>query len=492
MALQSVIGWFTGTKLAMSLQNRVLRTLQTHNLLPAGEVVVVGVSGGADSLALLHSLHQLRERVGYRLHVATLDHGLRGEAGAADVDFVVSICNEWGIPVTSGVQGIDSKNIGIEESARVARYQFLAKVAGEVGAQRVAVAHQAGDQAETVLMHILRGAGLYGLGGMRYSAPMPHSHGYTLVRPLLNISRREIEAYCKEHDLSPRHDLTNEDIKFLRNRLRHDVLPMIDSIIPNVEARLNQLTDVAQVENDFMEQAVQKCIAEHVTVADAKSKSELPVKQVFIPRPVFADLHPALQRRLIAWAIKQVWRAQSEIGYKHILAAVGVALNSEVGAIAQMPAGLQLRVDYDHLIIEWEVSRTLEPDMPLLTRNNEIPVTVPGATLVNDDWLLLAATEPLEDAAARLVIPPNAVVKLRVRQAGDRFAPLGMNGHTRKISRWMVDHKIPQALRDQIPLLVVNENIAAIALGDSWAINEKFAPHTNSPSVIAFKWAKKG
>ncbi|MCB9453227.1 MAG: tRNA lysidine(34) synthetase TilS [Anaerolineaceae bacterium] len=232
------------------VHQKAFQTIQKHNLIPQHTLVVVAVSGGADSLALLHILQELRPRLECDLHVATLDHGLRGADGAADAHFVAATAAAWGLPVTIGNTNVpalmEQTGQGVETSARQARYAFLAGVARDVGASLVATAHHADDQAETILLHLLRGSGLRGLRGMAFHAALPGFPEITLVRPLLATSRTEIETYCREHHLTPRHDATNQDTTLLRNHIRHDILPQLQTINPQIVPTLMNLSESAQ------------------------------------------------------------------------------------------------------------------------------------------------------------------------------------------------------------------------------------------------------
>jgi tRNA(Ile)-lysidine synthase len=206
---------------------RVRRYARRYGLLAAGETVVVGVSGGPDSLALLHLLRRLSAELGLSLRVAHLNHGLRGAMADEDASFVASLAASWGLPCTVGQMDVRSTAAGrsLEEAARQARYRFLAEVAG-AAAGTIAVGHNADDQAETVLMHFLRGTGVAGLRGMLprtaladYRLGIPAKGQLWLVRPLLGVPRRDIEVYCAKNELEPRFDRSNEDLTFFRNRL---------------------------------------------------------------------------------------------------------------------------------------------------------------------------------------------------------------------------------------------------------------------------------
>ena len=470
----------------MDLLETALRSIQRNGLIREGSTVVIGVSGGPDSLALLHVLRQLSSQLSLRLHVATFDHQLRGESSIEDTRFVEQIGREWGVPVTVGRGDVrqiaETNNIGIEAAARRARYDFMAQVAREVGASHVAVAHHADDQAETVLIHIIRGSGLDGLSGMAAQAPLPGHPDITLIRPFLKATRAQIEAYCQEHHLNPREDITNRDTSLLRNFIRWETLPHLEKLNTNVRQALAQLADIAQVERDYMERALQQVIVQHVTLHD---------HAVEIGREQFRTLHPALQRRYVYWAARRVLRNDTATGYLHVVSAVEIGVRGSVGATALLAGGARLRVDYDTLVIERTDVTTRLPDVPLIAEETEVAVTIPGTTRLPDGtWMLRSwVAGNKEKAQARLAIPDRSRVVLRSRRDGDRIAPLGLGGHTQKVGRWMINHKIPKAIRDRIPLLIVNGEIAAICTGTQWAIGETFAVNKDTPCVY-FAWEK--
>ncbi len=461
---------------------RVRHTLQKAKLIPSGSPVVMAVSGGADSVALLHILWQLAPRLGFQLTAATLDHQLRGEESAADVLFVETICREWNIRLHKGQADVRrlalERHLSLEAAARVARYDFLAAVAHQVGADYVVVAHHAGDQAETVLMRLLRGTGLRGLGGMRLRAPMPGHPDIWLIRPLLNIARHQIDAYCQEHQLDPRHDSSNSDLTIWRNRLRHEVLPYLETISPNVEQSLARLADVAAVDDDYMEQQLRQLIE-----SDAVRKTEQTIR---LGRTFFRDLHPALQRRLLRWAGQQLG-AVDDLDLAHVVDAVEIGLHGRQGALALLTGDVRLRVDYHAIVIESQSSPDIVPDIPLLSAGDEYPVTIPGlVTLEGWELVIDSRLSDTNEAVTRLAIPAGATITLRTRRAGDRFAPLGMKGHTQKLNRWMINRKISVKMREQIPILCIDDEVAAVVYGDPWTIADKFAVGNSDSSTIYF------
>ncbi len=398
------------------------------------------------------------------MHAATLDHGLRGDAGADDARFVIETAQRWNIPATAGYADVAAlaaeRGLSIEAAARAARYDFLAAVAHETGADRVAVAHNADDQVETVLLHLLRGSGVSGLAGMAALASLPGHPDLLLIRPLLDVARADLDAYCQDHDLHPRHDASNDDQRYTRNRLRHDLIPHLRDLSPQVERRLLQLAEIAAVEDDFVSAALQAAIETQITRTSDR---------VSLPRATFASLHPALQLRFIITALAELDAADAAT--IHLRAAADLALTGQVGAIAQFPHGLRLRVDYNDIYVERETAAN--DDRFLLPAGAAIPLVAPGVVDF-DRWRLETAPISSDAAAVELNVPEGAVLTLRGRRAGDRFAPPGLGGHTQKLSKWMIDHKIPRNLRERVPLLVVDDQIAAV-YWNGWFVSARFS-----------------
>jgi tRNA(Ile)-lysidine synthetase-like protein len=464
------------------LLEAVRQVIQKFQLIPPASIVLVGVSGGADSLVLLHVLHSLHSGLGFSLHAATLDHSLRGEQSAADVRYVENLCQQWSILVTVGKMDVKAiareRHLSIEAAARLARYDFLADTAHRVGAQRIAVAHHANDQAETVLMHLIRGTGIHGLRGMSRLSPVPDHPDLMLIRPLLSITRAEIERYCEENGLQPRQDASNLDTTILRNHLRLELLPHLATLNPRIQQIIVQLADAAAVEDDYIQSELQR-----ITSSPAVTVGK---EQISIRREGFRQLHPALQRRLIAWGLDRLGRAEV-IDYAHLLEAVHLGLNGRVGAAALFAGGIRLRVDYESLLIETTDSRVPKMNYPLMTADGELTVPIPGM-IDFEGCTLHASPSPITggDADCRLALPEHALVTLRTRHEGERFTPLGMGGHSQKLNRWMINRKIPRSVRERIPLLCINDEIAALFVDGKWTVSERFAVGKDVTNVTYF------
>lgn len=445
----------------------LVRTLQQQSFI-ANSPIVLAVSGGTDSLAMLHAFTQLQAKLGCELHVATLNHGLRTTA-VEDVRFVQGIAQQWGIPCTAGYVDVpalaQATGKNMEAVAREARYTFLAQVARQVQAHYIATAHHANDQAETILMHILRGTGSAGLQGMAVQTPLPYAPELTLLRPMLALTRTELEDYCQQHGLQPRADETNQDTTLLRNAIRLEILPQLAQINPQIHKSLSRLGDIVRVEHDFMEQQYQRIVAPHITI--------LGTRRILLPRTVFREIHPALQRRWFIEAVRYLRGNTDELSYERIQAALETTAAGSVGAVVQFSHQIQVVIEYENIVVQTADSQAFPAAYLRLSASEPLRVTVPGITDTSDNWQLHTSLSNLSTATTTLYAPPNAALMLRTRQPGDIFAPAGLNGQHQKLKKWLIDHKIPRPIRDHLPLLIINETIAALLL-PRWILAEPF------------------
>ncbi len=443
--------------------------------------IIVAVSGGADSLALLHALYHLHPSHAFSLHVATLDHGLRGSAGAADADAVVELARAWGLGVTRGVADVYTAlydGEGIEAAARRIRYAFLAQVAREQKARYIAVGHHADDQAETILWHIIRGSGLKGLGGMRVQSTLPNHPDLVLLRPLLSFTRQQIEAYCREQGLSPREDATNRQLDYTRNAIRWRILPLLRAMNPQIHRTLGHLGEATAIDWDFIDHQATEQLAPYWEKG--------PEQRLRFPIARYRGLHAALKRRLVQMALAALSGTTSDVSFAQIRAAVDCADKGVVGKWSPLGRGWRLRVAYEHLVFEPSADGVVpEHDFCSLTPGQVVGVNARGLTHIpNADWRLHIASEPPASYQARMALPPNVRLSLRTWRAGDRFAPLGMGGRRRKLQDWFVDNKVPRPWRAYIPLLLADEEIIAIVYGAVWTISERVrSPHADNPTV---------
>jgi tRNA(Ile)-lysidine synthase len=459
----------------MDLLHEVQSYIDAHCLLKHGTRVVVGVSGGPDSVALLHVLRRLAAPLALTLHVAHLHHGMRAADADTDADFVVALAEEWGLPCT--VERVDvpalaaEHKLALEEAARRARYTFLHKVAQQTGALCVAVGHNADDQAETVLMHLLRGAGPAGLRGMLPATPLRDYHllvpcpkpapEMKLIRPLLAIPRADIEAYCAEQQLSTRFDRSNLDMTFFRNRLRHEVLPYLAQINPRFGQNLRHLAEVVRADYDLLH--------EFASVAwDTLLVKNAPDLLAF-NLAGWRTQPLSIQRAILRRATYKLRHSLRDVSFVHIEDAVRIAQQGATGAQATLPHGLRLTVGYSTLTIAGEDVLHLPPENPWLAPGCVIPLAIPAEIDLPHGWRLHIQEAPhwnLEaitnncnplvawmDADALDAAADAGGPTLRTRRRGDVFQPQGMGHATVRLSDLLINMKIPRPWRDYVPLV---------------------------------------
>ena len=426
--------------------------------LSPGARLVVAVSGGPDSLALLHSLARLQGETAFELHGAHLDHGLRGEASAADARFVAQTFRALGIPLTSGsadVQAYRARHrTSLEEAAREVRYDFLARVATERGADSVALGHTADDQAETVLMHVVRGSGLAGLAGM--DAAGRRSIGAAdllLLRPLLAVVREDTLACCRALGLEPRLDESNRSPDMTRNRVRMELMPLLQELNPQARNAILRLAAAARQQISHLDEQV-------ASLAPGAMRVE--AGTVALDRRLVAPLPAAVRLHLLRLAVATAKGDLDGIYQAHLDQMDGM-LAGPASRTADLPGGLTFSVTYNDAILT--AGPPPQPDMPPpLTKAHAL--NVPGETAA-EGWLATTRIGPAPDEsplggglAARLdPALAGEPLTLRARQPGDRFQPLGMTGR-KKLKAFLIDEKVPRAHRDRIPLLVTPRGIA--------------------------------
>ena len=464
----------------MDLLRDVSAYIERHQLIEPGSCIVVGVSGGPDSVTLLHLLRRLAESWDLHLHVAHLNHSIRGAAADEDMRFVGQLAKSAGLPCTTELIDVpnlaDREGLALEEAARRARYAFLSRVAQAAGAHMIAVGHNADDQAETVLMHLLRGAGPAGLRGM---LPATRMRDYrmlslgdksladlVLIRPLLNTPRADIEAYCSEENLQSRFDRSNLDTTYFRNRLRHEVLPDLAKISPRISERLRNLAEVVRADYRLLQ--------EFVSVAhDTLLVADHPDALVFdLAR--WREQPLAIQRALVRRSAYRLRRTLRDVDFEHVEQAVDVAQRGGTGAQAVLPHSLELTVGYTTLTISEAGALHLPSECPWLESGDQMRVAVPGLTPLPGGWTLRAEETSTWDIEA-VTENPNPLAAwidarsleraplLRTREEGDRFVPQGMQGSEVRLSDFLINTKLPRPWRDHLPLLVSQGRIVWVA-----------------------------
>jgi tRNA(Ile)-lysidine synthase len=427
--------------------------------------LVVGVSGGADSLCLLDVLHAL----GYPLIVAHFDHGLRPES-AADAAQVRGEAEARSLAFVTERQDVAAlareESFSIEEAARIARYGFLYDQARQNGAQGIAVAHTADDQVETVLMHLLRGAGMAGLKGMTYRIIHPEwDPEIPLLRPLLGAWRSEIEAWCEEHALWPLHDASNADTTFFRNRLRHELIPYLSDYNPRIKDVVWRMSQSLTGDYEVLQLAIEETWDE-VCLREGEDYVELSVEAMcHYPR--------GMQRSLVRRAIACLRPLLRDIDFDAVERALAfVAAPTDSGQM-DLIAKLVLWSENGHIFLAERHAKVIDAGWLQMPPEMEISLDVPGEVEL-DDWRLIATLQneiDLDELSETMADPWQAWLDadllklplvLRTRRPGERFKPLGMDGHSMKLSDFWVNEGLNRRARTGWPLVFSGEELASV------------------------------
>ena len=309
---------------------KVLDTINRHNLIEKGDKIVLGISGGPDSVCLLHILNRLKEQFDIEIYAAHLNHQIRGIEAQKDALYVTRLCEEMGIKYF--VRSIDvpkycqENKLSIEDGARKLRYEMFFEIMQRTHANKIAIAHNVNDQAETILMRIMRGTGLHGLRGIEYI------RDNVIIRPILDIERSEIESYCEQYNLNPRIDQTNLDPIYTRNKIRLKLLPyMQENFNSNVTKAIVRMSSSIKEDSDYIESNALMKFEEICLISD---------DSIDIPIDLFVDLHNSIKYRVLRYAIKYVLGDTNFIDQKHILEIIELEPEKKVGKKLNLPRGL--------------------------------------------------------------------------------------------------------------------------------------------------------
>ncbi len=440
------------------IDDKFLETAREYEMFAPGDVVLAAVSGGVDSTALLNLLVAHRDRLKISLHVAHLNHMLRKGDAELDARFVQGLAQKFNLPVT--VEAVDvaalakQEKLGIEEAARLARYEFFERVARKIGAGRIAVAHTADDNVETFLMRLLRGAGLKGLCGI------PPKRGL-IVRPLIKAWRREIEDYVGALKLVPRRDHTNYESKYLRNSVRLKLIPQLKIYNLNIKEIILQTILLLTEDNLYLENKAAEALG-------AVQRDGEP-GEVRLDLARLKKIEPALRGHLLRLAVSRVKGDLNQLAYGHVRAVLDKLDATEKWEL-HLPGGFFAQGGRDELV----VSREREPQRE--AKVFKYALSVPGRVELKEIGRTFGCefAEQLDKTAGPNVAYVDQAalgreVIVRNKLPGDRFMPLGLKG-TKKVQDFFVDEKVPAGERDDVP--VVESGGRIIWLG-GWRLDER-------------------
>jgi tRNA(Ile)-lysidine synthase len=422
---------------------KVNQTIKKYDLLERGERVVVALSGGPDSTALLTVLAPIAKALDLSLIIAHFNHGLRGVESDEDEKYSRELSEKMGLSFVSGKmdQRKGKKGISPEDYYRRERYDFLNKISEDYQAHKIALGHNLQDQAETVLLNILRGSGLEGLKGF-----LPMRDG-KFIRPLMEISRQEIISFLNEAGIPYRQDNSNKNKIYLRNQIRSELIPYLkEKFNPKIEENLAQMAEILRQENEFIRQRVAHALKSSVI--------ERQQDRILLKIADINKLHPAIRWRLFKTLLESLSPTKNGFSFIHIKSLDNLAQKCESGKIIVLPLGIEARREYDNLILERKKGCSKQ-------MKYEYTMNIPGSLYVKERKFTvrseLTKKENIDSGGKNEIYLDLDKIQqpliIRNRRNGDWFQPLGMQGR-QKIKNFFIDHKIPRCERNEIMLFV--------------------------------------
>lgn len=455
----------------MNINKKIEKTIEKHNMLSLGDHVLIGFSGGPDSVCLLYLLHDLRIKYKLKVSAAYIDHGLRPNDVPKEIEFCRKICNNLSVDFYTQSVNVREfaqiEKVNIQEAARILRYGALDQISINIKAHKIAVAHNADDQAETVLMRLLRGAGPAGLSGI---PPVRKK----IIRPLIEIERTEIEKFLAEKNIPFIIDPSNENLKYLRNRIRQNLMPVIKSISPQATKIISKTADIIREENDYINVSVTKALMRLMS-----RKTDNRVELFCNPMEV---LNIVILRRALRVAIDSV-RGLRGIEFEHIEEIINLIKKGRPGDRLYLPKGIKAIKGYSTIII------TDEPPKKLSTYILDKPMDI----LLTEADVLLSIKElekqeipDFGDGKNTIYVDREKInfpLIIRARKPGDYFYPFGF-GNKKKIQDFFVDEKVPRDERDLIPIIESEGKIVCIV---GYRLDDRYKIEHNTTRCLQIK-----
>ncbi len=446
-----------------AMEEKVRQYVEQFHMLRAGDSVVAGLSGGADSVCMLLLLFGLAEEIGFSLTAVHVEHGIRGEESLRDADFSGQLCRGLGIPFK--LYSVDvpthrqKTGQSPEEAARELRYDCYLKACEQTGSNRIALAHSADDCAETMLFNMARGTGIRGLAGIRpVSARDGDWEGISIVRPLLSVTRAEIEEWLAARGQSYCTDATNADLAYSRNRIRERVMPELAQINPQAVSHMQNLSGQLSDICDYLEEAAWDA-GRDVFYIGGDPDGDDGSDRIVISCRAFLAIHPVLQKQLLLQLISLAAGSRKDITSGHLDQTLGL-MTAQVGAKTSLPGGITAQKTYDEVVLGTENGEAA----PLIGQD----LVVPGETVTEDG--ITFSTKIIDFTEFSEKIPQKSytkwfdydkiksAVRVRSRRAGDYFQTDADGGH-KKLNRYFIDEKVPLPERDRIILLADGDHI---------------------------------
>ena len=451
------------------------QAIERYALLKSNDRIIVGVSGGPDSMALVHLLQQSAERYGCFLAVVHVNHLLRGEQAKREADFVASWCQKQGLPCVVGQRDVKAlakaRGLSIEAAGHQARFQVFREAAIRFDANKLALGHHQDDRAETVLLHLIQGTGIDGLAAL---AP---AEGW-IIRPLIEATKEELLTYCEEEGLPYFLDASNDDLWYLRNRIRHQLLPLLRAEYnPQMSKALVRLAVTAQEDSRYLEEQAQRAWEGCARIASAA---------VYLDLSLWRRLPLAIGRRVLRRCYGALEKSGQGLSYQQTEALVSLAREELGQKTLDLPGRIRAVKSYDQLVMTRE-----ETKVPLayqLCWNIKEPLALPDGSLLTAEW----SEEPLSygrDFQQVLLDGERLpqVLTVRTRRTGDQLKPLGMQGK-KKVKQYFIDKKVPQSARDGWPLVFSGGELIwlpGLTIGEGYQATEKTQKYCRLTYILA-------
>lgn len=456
----------------------MLSTIREHSLIKEKDNILIGLSGGPDSMALLYALLEIKEKIPFLIYIAHVNHGVRGKDADEDEKFVEELSKDLNIPYYSTKIDMEGyaklHKMSSEDAGRKLRYGFFREVLSKIGGGKIAVAHNKNDQAETLIMRFLRGTGIDGLGGMEYKSG-------NIIRPLLDISRDEIENYIEKNRIKTRLDKTNLVPIYNRNKIRLEAIPYIEkNFNPNIIDTLWRTSNIMSEDSNFLNKYSLNKYKEYM-----KTKKK---DSIILDRNEFIKEDDAIKKRIIRHCINDLTGSLKGITSKHILDIVELFDKGETGKSINLINNIVSETSYDDIVIR------LGNSEDRISYNYNLSLGKP-IYIEETNFFIEAKILPRSEAEINFKdrfikyfdydkIEGGLCVRNRLR--GDKFIPLGMNG-MKKVKDLFIDEKVPLDKRETIPIVADDKNIIWVV---GFRINEKYKITSSTKNVLIIKYIK--
>jgi tRNA(Ile)-lysidine synthase len=468
------------------LIEKVKRTIQKHDMLDIDDTIIIGISGGPDSVALLFVLNTIKVEFNLTLIASHINYKLRGEESDMDEVFVENLCKKLDIPLHKKICSLTKSNgaISIQEEARNQRYDYFEELSRIYSANKIATGHNLDDSVETIFLNMLRGSGAKGLSGI------PPKRG-KIIRPLIECKRKKIIDYLENIDQEYRIDSSNSENKYLRNKIRNILLPDIRKYTPmELDKKIFQTGEILREEDDYLDGVTRDIFQK---ICDVISKEEN--ISVHIPIEKLEKLHIAIKRRIIREGIMKVTGALDQFEKKHVDDILNLTQTIGKERKIHLPRDLEATKSYNNLILQ----RMNQPAKSSLIKNlhltpSIIPLIIPGKTyFLKDSGFIKAELINLEDISdlhassseAYLDYSKCSSLSVRNRKDGDTFIPFGAKG-SKKLKDYFIDKKVPKYKRNTIPIVVENSDIVWVV---GYTIDNRYRVTEMAKTVLHLVYA---